>query len=86
MARRDALPPTLAPRLVGLAAAAAYLDVSPNTFTQMVADGRMPRPKLLSDRRKAWDLREIDRAVDELPVDAGAGATADDTWGDVDAA
>jgi hypothetical protein len=68
MARRDALPPNLAPRLAGEAASAAYIDVSPNYFRQMVADGRMPCPKLLGDRRQAWDLREIDRAVDELPV------------------
>jgi predicted DNA-binding transcriptional regulator AlpA len=85
MTRKIALPPTLAPRLVGLAAVAAYLDLSPNTFSWMVADGRMPRPKLLGDRRKAWDLREIDRAVEELPIDAASGKT-DDTWGDVDSA
>jgi hypothetical protein len=50
----------------------------------MVEDGRMPRPKRLGDRRKAWDVRELDVAVDQLPVEAGAPA-ADDTWSDVDA-
>jgi len=83
MKRQAALPPTLAPRLVGEAAVAAYLNVSPNTFRRMVDEGRMPRPKMLGDRRKAWDLRQIDLAVDELPVDGGA---SDDSWNDVDAA
>ena len=44
--RQATLPPTLAPRLVNRAAAAAYVCVSPNTFDRMVKDGAMPRPKL----------------------------------------
>ena len=27
---------------------AAYIDLSPNKFDQMVEDGRMPKPKLLT--------------------------------------
>jgi predicted DNA-binding transcriptional regulator AlpA len=83
MTRQVALPPTLAPRLINLEAAAAYVCVSPNTFKQMVDDGRMPKPRRLSDHRNAWDVRELDAAVDRLPADtAGSG---DDTWSDVDA-
>lgn len=82
--RQVALPPTLAPRLIGREAAAAYVSVSPNTFEKMVANGRMPRAKLLGNRRKAWDVRELDKAVDQLPDEADGG-TADETWGDVDA-
>jgi predicted DNA-binding transcriptional regulator AlpA len=83
MTRQVALPPTLAPQLIGREAAAAYVCVSPNTFDQMVADGMMPRPRRLSERRVAWDVRELDVAVDRLPVEtAGAG---DETWSDVDA-
>ena len=47
MARQNALPPTLPPRLIGRDAAAAYVNVSPTTFDEMVRDRRMPRPKRL---------------------------------------
>ena len=83
MTRQVALPPTLAPRLISREAAAAYVCVSPNTFDQMIDNGRMPRPKRLGERRIAWDVRELDAAVDRLPAEtAGPG---DDTWSDVDA-
>jgi predicted DNA-binding transcriptional regulator AlpA len=83
MARQIALPPTLAPRLISREAAAAYVCVSPGTFDRMVDDGRMPRAKRLGDRRIAWDVRELDVAVDQLPAEAtGPG---DETWSDVDA-
>jgi predicted DNA-binding transcriptional regulator AlpA len=83
MTRQVALPPTLAPRLISREAAAAYVCVSPNTFDRMVSDGRMPPAKRLGDRRIAWDVRELDVAVDELPTEtAGPG---DETWSDVDA-
>lgn len=84
MTHQGALPPTLAPRLIGREAAAAYIDVSPVKFDEMVRDGRMPRPKLLGGRRKAWDVRALDAAVDLLPVDGDD--KVDETWGDVDAA
>jgi hypothetical protein len=34
----------------------------------MIEDGRMPSAKRLSDRRLAWDVRELDSAVDRLPT------------------
>ena len=83
MTRQVALPPTLAPRLISREAAAAYVCVSPNTFDRMVQDRRMPPPKRLGDRRIAWDVRELDAAVDRLPAETpGPG---DDTWSDIDA-
>jgi excisionase family DNA binding protein len=85
MPRQSALPPTLAPRLVTREAAAAYVCVSPNTFDKMVDDGRMPRPRLLGGKRRAWDIRALDLAIDRLPID-GDDAGIDETWGDVDAA
>ena len=85
MVRQVALPPTLAPRLIGHGAAAAYVCVSPNTFDEMVRDGRMPRPRLLGGRRRAWDVRALDAAVDHLPID-GEDQVSDTTWSDVDAA
>jgi predicted DNA-binding transcriptional regulator AlpA len=83
MTRQVALPPTLAPRLIGREAAAAYVCVSPNSFDRMVDDGRMPRPKRLGDRRIAWDVRELDAAVDRLPAESAV--PDDDSWSDIDA-
>jgi predicted DNA-binding transcriptional regulator AlpA len=75
MSRQVALPPTLAPRLINREAAADYVNLSPNTFDEMVKAGKMPQPKLLTERRKAWDVRALDRAVDNLPT---AGTSPDD--------
>lgn len=83
MTRQVALPPTLAPRLIPREAAAAYVCVSPNTFDRMVHDGHMPRPKRLGDRRIAWDVRELDAAVDRLPLQTGR--PDDESWSDIDA-
>jgi hypothetical protein len=69
MSNQAALPPTLPPRLIGREAAAAYISVSTNTFDLMVKAGRMPRPRILSDKRRAWDVRELDLAVEALPDD-----------------
>ena len=84
MAQQTALPRTLAPRLISREAAAAYVSVSPTTFDEMVKDGRMPKPKRLSGRRKAWDVRALDTAVDSLPVDNNDNDN--DTWDNIDAA
>jgi predicted DNA-binding transcriptional regulator AlpA len=80
MARQSALPPTLPPRLIGREAAAAYINVSPETFDKMVESGKMPKPKCPFGRLRDWDVREIDTAVDRLPR-----ADPDATWEDVDA-
>ena len=79
MPRQVALPPTLPPRLIAREAAAAYVCVSPNTFDDLVARKVMPKPRRLSDRRLAWDVRELDAATDALPHD-GEAANADDGW------
>jgi len=51
VARQAAFP--LAPRLIGRDDAAAYVGVSPNTFDKMIADGLMPNPRRLTERRLA---------------------------------
>lgn len=79
MSRQSALPHSLPPRLVGIAAAAAYISVSEPKFREMVEDGRMPKPRVI-DRRKAWDVRALDAAVDALPIDGGSAP--DPTWDD----
>lgn len=81
MGRQSALPSTLAPRLIGRDAAAAYISVSPNTFDKMIENGCMPRPKILMERRVAWDVRELDAAVDCLPHRGGEEMiSADQGW------
>jgi len=84
MAHQKTLPPTLAPRLINRVAAAAYVNVSPTTFDEMVSDGQMPKPKRLSGRRKAWDVRALDVAVDSLP--SANNDNDNETWTDIDAA
>jgi hypothetical protein len=66
-----ALPPNVAPRLLGREASAAYIDLTPNTFDAMVEAGTMPKARILTKGRKAWDMRELDAAVDRLPYDGG---------------
>lgn len=58
--------------------AAAYLSVSPGMFDAMVKDRRMPPPKLLGAHRKAWDRRELDIAIDQLPTEVEDDS--DRTW------
>lgn len=82
MTRQAALPATLPPRLISREAAAAYACVSPNTFDAMVKDGKMPKPRLLTDRRRAWDVRDLDTAIDHLPRDGEDTSSADDGWDD----
>jgi predicted DNA-binding transcriptional regulator AlpA len=81
MPRQAALPPTLAPRLIGLDASAAYVCLSPNTFVSLVGRGLMPKPRILGDKRRAWDVRELDAAADALPHDGDDTLLkADDGW------
>lgn len=89
MDRLYALPPSLAPRLINREAAATYVNVSPNTFDEMVKLGKMPKPKRLSLRRYGYDVRELDMAVDRLPVagesdlmSAGVDERSDASWAD----
>ena len=81
MTRQAALPPTLAPRLIGRDAAAAYACVSPNTFDVMIVAGTMPKAKVVCGRRRAWDVRELDVAIDRLPHDGEDDASeTDESW------
>ncbi len=61
-------PLTLQPRLVGREAAAAFIGLSVRKFDELVADGRMPKPKRI-DARVLWDVRALDAAVDRLNGD-----------------
>ena len=84
MARQAALPPTLPPRLIDREASAAYASVSPNTFDLLVTAGGMPKPRVIpGTRRLAWDVRELDVAIDALPhhgEEHATGVDADVGW------
>jgi len=64
--RQDILPRSLPPLGLRREVAAAYIDVSPTKFDQMVADGRMPKPKLI-DTRRVWSRIEVEQAFARLP-------------------
>ncbi|WP_244513339.1 helix-turn-helix transcriptional regulator [Devosia insulae] len=66
--RWDILPRSLPPIGLSRDMAAAYIDVSPSKFDQMVADGRMPKPKRI-DARRVWDRLKLERAFGQLPGD-----------------
>lgn len=46
--------------------AARYVGVGVTKFDQMVADGRMPKPKKV-DGRVIWDRLKIEAAFTDLP-------------------
>jgi predicted DNA-binding transcriptional regulator AlpA len=54
------------PRGMDREEAARYIGVGTTKFDQMVADGRMPRPKKV-DGRVLWDRLRLDGAFTDLP-------------------
>jgi excisionase family DNA binding protein len=54
------------PRGLSRDEAARYIGVSATKFDQMIADGRMPRPKRI-DGRVIWDRLRIEAAFTDLP-------------------
>jgi excisionase family DNA binding protein len=79
--RVAALPASLAPRGLNRVEASAYVGVSPTTFDRMVADGRMPRPKRVGERR-VWDRTALDQSFAALPTenDDGEAVSVSDQW------
>lgn len=65
MAKTDILPNSLPPRGVSREQAAAYLNVSPSLFDEMVRDGRMPKPVRINSR-VIWDRLKLDEAFSAL--------------------
>ena len=56
--------------------AARYIGVGATKFDEMVAGGRMPRPRRI-DGRVIWDIRALDLAFDDLPGERVAEADLD---------
>jgi excisionase family DNA binding protein len=50
--------------------AAMYLSLSPSFFRKLVAEKRMPRPRIAGGRR-IWDVDELDLAFKALPREGG---------------
>lgn len=67
--RSDSL--NYAPRGLSRDEAARYVGVGATKFDEMVADGRMPRPKRV-DGRVIWDRLRIEAAFSDLPDDKQA--------------
>jgi excisionase family DNA binding protein len=59
------------PRGMSRDEAARYVGVGATKFDEMVADGRMPRPKRV-DGRVIWDRLRIEVAFSDLPEDTKA--------------
>lgn len=55
-----------APRGLSRDEAARYVGVGVTKFDEMVADGRMPKPKKI-DGRVVWDRLKIESAFSDLP-------------------
>jgi hypothetical protein len=52
-----------------------YIGISPGKFDELVADGRMPAPVKI-DNRKVWDIRRLDMAFDAFSTDDPASSWA----------
>jgi excisionase family DNA binding protein len=81
-AGRTRRPLILAHDRIGLsrAEAAEYVGVSTPLFEEMVADGRMPPPKL-ANSRKVWHRERLAEAFAELPEE-GQGLESGSPWMD----
>jgi hypothetical protein len=71
------------PRGLSREFAAAYIGVSASLFNEMVSDGRMPPAKQIN-RRKVWDVREVDLAFTKLGVADGPTWSAFEIGGEAD--
>lgn len=67
----DASGSTVQPRGLSRIQAAEYIGVGTTKFDEMVAEGRMPKPKRIG-RRVIWDRYALDRAFEALPDDGEA--------------
>ena len=67
----DILPSSLPPRGLSRVPSAIYVGVKPTLFDEMVADGRMPKPKRVNSKT-IWDRLELDESFTALPSDDDA--------------
>lgn len=74
--RASVLPAAVLPIGLSREQVAELIGVSSTKFDQMVADGRMPKPKRI-DGRRVWDSRKVILAFEALDGDGEAA----DPWG-----
>lgn len=77
-----ALPMSLPPRGLSRVQAAEYVGISPSLFDEMVDDKRMPKPRMINKRR-IWDLKQLDKAFDALPHAGPGGFQEPSPWDDL---
>ena len=58
------------PAYLDLASVSSYLALSESTVQKMVREESFPAPRLLSGRRVAWLVREVDAWAESRPVSA----------------
>ena len=64
--------------------AASYLSLSPSHFRRLVEQGKMPRPRLVGQRR-IFDAEELDQTFFGFPREGGIEPSFGeeiDTWAD----
>ncbi len=59
---------TTRPACLDRAGAAAYLSLSESTLEKLTREGGFPQPRLLSGRRVAWLVRDLDEWLEQRPV------------------
>lgn len=57
---------SITPRGLNRSQAAKYIGVSVGLFSEMIAKGFMPEPRMMNTRQ-VWDKQELDSAFDDLP-------------------
>jgi predicted DNA-binding transcriptional regulator AlpA len=66
------LPLSLPPRGLSRIQAAEYIGVGTSKFDELVAEGKMPRPKKIGSRT-VWDRLQLDEAFAGLDIAAEPG-------------
>lgn len=78
------LPGNLPPGALSREAAADYFSIGPTAFDRYVAEGILPRPRLLGSRT-IWRLADLDKALGALPiVGDSSDQRSEDPWADVE--
>jgi prophage regulatory protein len=59
---------SLKPIYLDLPTVAALVSLSPANIQKLVREDRFPRPRMLSGRRVAWLMREVEEWAESCPV------------------
>jgi prophage regulatory protein len=56
------------PIFLDLPSVATYISMSQTSVQKLVRENNFPKPRMLSGRRVAWLVREVDEWAEKLPV------------------